>query len=372
MKKIIMIGSLPPPYHGTNIYFQNLLRSRITEEFDVYHLDTSDHRDLNNLSKLDLINVYLAIKNLFELFIVLFRFKPALVYLAPSPSILPYIRDGLFILITHFFSHAKIVIHMHAGMDFREKFFEKSNFLTRAFVRNTLKKVHTAIVLGDNLKRILIGLVDKVIVIPNGTDFNLRLQETIIKFNKVVTISFLGSLVKRKGVLDILEAAKYVLKKHRNVIFKLGGSWRLQEIETKKEAYRIIKRNDYAEHIDFIGMVFGDEKINFFLDTDIFVFPSHNDSFGIVNIEAMSAECAVISSRNVGAINEIVEDGVTGLLVERKNPKKLADAILNLLDNVDVRISMGKAGRKRYEKLFTMKRNTDKFIELFTNILQET
>ncbi len=77
--KVIIVGSLPPPYHGSNIYSQNLLNSKIKEEFEVFHLDTSDHRNLDNLSKLDFINVYLALKNIAELVWMLIKIKQDLV-----------------------------------------------------------------------------------------------------------------------------------------------------------------------------------------------------------------------------------------------------------------------------------------------------
>ena len=96
--KIIIIGSTPPPHHGSNIYSQNLLNSKIKEEFEVFHLDTSDHRNLDNLSKLDFINVYLAVKNIAELVWILIKIRPELVYIPPAASFLPYFRDGLFIL----------------------------------------------------------------------------------------------------------------------------------------------------------------------------------------------------------------------------------------------------------------------------------
>ena len=104
--KVLLIGSFPPPYHGSNICFYNLLSSKIKEEFEVYHLDTSDHRNLDNLNKLDFINVYIALKNIFELIWMLLKVKPSLVYIPPAANFLPYLRDGLFILCAAYFSKA--------------------------------------------------------------------------------------------------------------------------------------------------------------------------------------------------------------------------------------------------------------------------
>ncbi|MEZ4823125.1 MAG: hypothetical protein R2942_12185 [Ignavibacteria bacterium] len=80
-KKILLIGSLPPPVHGSNVYFNNLINSEIKNEFDIAHLDISDHRDLKNLSKLDFTNVTLALKSIIDLRKKLKDFRPDLVYI---------------------------------------------------------------------------------------------------------------------------------------------------------------------------------------------------------------------------------------------------------------------------------------------------
>ena len=69
MKKhsLIFIGALPPPYHGVTIFNEGLLNSKMADVYKVCHLDTSDKRNLDNLGKVDLQNVYLALKNLWNL-----------------------------------------------------------------------------------------------------------------------------------------------------------------------------------------------------------------------------------------------------------------------------------------------------------------
>ncbi len=171
-KKIILVGSIPPPYHGSGIYFQNLLNSKIKDEFDVIHLDISDHRNLDNLSRLDFTNAYLAVKNIFELIAKLRKHKPDLVYIPVASNFLPYLRDGKFILSASMFSKAKIVIHLHEGKYFREEFFNNSNLLVKYFIKKTLSKVDTAIVLGEKLKYVFEGFVADVKVCPNGIEVN--------------------------------------------------------------------------------------------------------------------------------------------------------------------------------------------------------
>ena len=71
--------------------------------------------------------------------------------------------------------------------------------------------------------------------------------------------------------------------------------------------------------------IHGKEKENLMVLSDIFVFPSYyeRETFGIVNIEAMSWGLPVITS-NEGAISEIVQDGITGFIVNPKSPEEIA------------------------------------------------
>lgn len=92
----------------------------------------------------------------------------------------------------------------------------------------------------------------------------------------------------------------------------------------------------------------------FWRNTDIFVFPTFysNETFGLVNLEAMEYSLPVIST-NEGGIPDVVINGETGYTVEKNNPEALAEAIELLFKNPKLRIQMGQAGRKRFEALFT-------------------
>jgi glycosyltransferase involved in cell wall biosynthesis len=86
----------------------------------------------------------------------------------------------------------------------------------------------------------------------------------------------------------------------------------------------------------------------------------------------MAAGCPVISTRDVGAIPDVVKDGITGMLVEKKNPDQIAAAICRLVESPDLRERMGKAGKERYEKYYTMERNINQMIAVFRSVLQSS
>jgi glycosyltransferase involved in cell wall biosynthesis len=111
-----------------------------------------------------------------------------------------------------------------------------------------------------------------------------------------------------------------------------------------------------ASKVCFTGSVPHSQLVNYYQKTDIFIFPSvWNEPFGIPIIEAMATGVPVVATRG-GAFPEIVAEGKTGLLVERGDASALAAAILHLLQNEDLRKSMGKAGRQRVLEAFSWER----------------
>ncbi|MEO8664149.1 MAG: glycosyltransferase family 4 protein [Ignavibacteria bacterium] len=369
-KKVLLIGSLPPPYHGSNIFFDNLLNSKLKNEFDLLHLDTSDHRNLDNLTKLDFTNVYLALKNIFQLARLLRKEKPDIVYITPAVSFLPYFRDGLFLLTSSYLSKAGIIIHLHGGKYFRDEFYNKSNIFAKSFIRSSLKKVDRAVVLSDSIRPVFDGLVNKISVIPNGTDFGMNFSETDLKKDTgIIKISYLGNLFEDKGVLDVMNSVKSIVEKNKNksinVEFGFAGDWSEKEKKTKSACIQIIKENNLDKYVKFYGVLLGKEKEKFLLETEIFVFPSRNEGSPLVILEAMSAACPVISTKGVGAIPDMVLDGVTGILIESKNVEQISGAILKLIEDRELRSKMGTAGRERFRNYFTLEKNISGLSDLF-------
>ncbi|MCB0727027.1 MAG: glycosyltransferase family 4 protein [Ignavibacteriae bacterium] len=374
-KKILLIGSLPPPVHGSNVYFNNLINSEIKNEFDIAHLDISDHRDLKNLSKLDLTNVTLALKSIIDLRKKLKDFRPDLVYIPVASNFLPYLRDGLFILVSDYFSDARIILHSHEGDNFRKGFYEGSPFFVKYFIEKSLGKADTIIVLGEKLRNVYSGLVKNIEVVPNGIQSEeINKDGKDIRKNRTsenVKIGFMGNLFESKGVLDVVNAAAIVLKKHPDVKFTIAGASPSDKDSAKEKADKIINENGLQESIKFPGVLTGKEKEDFFNKIDIFVFPSwyKYEGLPLVIPAAMSASLPVISVRETGVISEIVTENETGILINKKDPQKLAEAIDYLIENPEVRIEMGRKGREKFQKQFTLETNIDNIIRVFNKVL---
>lgn len=297
------------------------------------------------------------------------KVKPELVYIPVASNFLPYLRDGLFILTASYFSNAKIVIHLHEGDYFRKEFYANSNSSVKHFIKKSLSKVHTAIVLSERLKFVFEGLVNNVEVCPGGINKEL-IAKTNSSKDKTV-ISFLGNLLESKGVLDLLNAAELVLKKHNSAEFYFIGGWSKKEGNTKEKAEKIIKEKNLEGNVKFTGIVPEDIKEKILNHTDIFVFPTwyKHEGFPAVILEAMSASCPVISTKDTGAIPDLVKDNESGILIDKNNPQQIASAIIKLIENPVLAKEMGLKGRELYSRFFTMDISIDTIIGIFNKTL---
>lgn len=115
--------------------------------------------------------------------------------------------------------------------------------------------------------------------------------------------------------------------------------------------------------IAFLGLLPHEDLARHYQEADVFVFPSlAKETFGMPVAEAMASGLPVVASR-VGGVPELVEHDKTGLLVEPNNPTVLANAILHLLENRNLRLSMGQAARERALALFSCDRVVDALVQ---------
>jgi len=161
-------------------------------------------------------------------------------------------------------------------------------------------------------------------------------------------VGMVAKMIPEKGHRYFLEAIPSILKYSPQTKFLLVGGGPLER-ELRELAYKL---NIYKSVV-FAGYYKNMGKI--YTIIDILVLYSWKEAFGNVCIEAGAFGKPVVAS-NAGGIAEAVVDGKTGILVPPKNPRKLAEAIIYLLENPDIAKKMGEAGRKRVREYFTIER----------------
>lgn len=361
--KIIFLGKLPPPYIGPAMACQIIINSKIKDDFELIHLDLSDHRDINTLAKIDFMNNYLAIKQYVKLVWLILRHWPDLVYIPAGQTNVGYTRDAGYILIAKLFGR-KVVTHLRGGY-FLNWYNECGNTM-KSFIRFVHRKVNGQIVLGNNLRPLFNWLLpdEHVYVVPNGGNFPVNFEAR--NHNKI-RIFYLSTFIKTKGILEVLYSAPEICKKHPNVEYVFAGELFDPEIKVIFEDFK-------KEHPDLpvstIGTVSGKSKIKALNDADIFVFPTYyrNEGHPWVIVEAMAAGLPVISCDHA-AISESVLDGVNGYLIEKQNVKQVIEKIDILVGDKQLRDKMGAESRRLYLANFTEEKMIERLSGVFKKVI---
>lgn len=365
--KILFIGSVPPPYHGVTVQNQRLLNSTLNDEFYLIHLDTTDRRDLNNLGKFDFENIYLALKHLFKLIFLLVIRRPEIVYLTVAQNALAFFRDGLFIIISRLLIKAKVVVHFR-GANYL-KFYKASSLIFKKFIDLTYHYTNYGIVLGQSLKPMISKWFgdEQIFVVPNGTDFLPNLNKKKNGEFSELNLGYIGFLGTEKGTYELLNAFNIVQKKYKILKLYLAGEFAYDDGNFKNYFFHFIKENDLEDKVKLLGKVQNKEKEDFFLNTDIFIFPSWHEGHPNAILEAMASKCPVIAT-NVGAISESIIDGYNGYLIEKKSVDALVQRINQFVNNKEIISEMSKNSRHLFEKKFTSGININQMKSIFAKI----
>lgn len=139
--------------------------------------------------------------------------------------------------------------------------------------------------------------------------------------------------------------------------------------EEDKNLKKLAEELNIEKKVSFLGFISGAEKYAYYESADIYVHPSRYEPFGVVLLEAMACGKPIVASK-VGGIPFVVEDEETGLLFKSENVEELAEKVILLLRNKELRVKMGKAGRER-AKLFTWERSAEMTVEVYKEVIEK-
>ncbi len=161
-------------------------------------------------------------------------------------------------------------------------------------------------------------------------------------------ILYLGQLKYRKGFDLLARAMPAVVAKFPDVRFVFAGHSPIHESELLK----LVEQGGVKANLIAPGHLSDAEKAAYFLASDLYVLPTRYEGFGIPLIEAMSANCPVISSR-IPVIDEIIQDGENGLLAAPEDPADLARVIIRALEDIVLRARLIEGGQRSVTAYYT-------------------
>ena len=195
-----------------------------------------------------------------------------------------------------------------------------------------------------------------VVVVPNGVDTDFFTPDPSCRAG-CPTVVFVGRLVKEKDPLCLIEAfalLRNIVPETRMVM--VGQGYMQSSVQ------RQLVSTGLSEHVELVP---GANDVRPFLRKAwTLVLPSVSEGFPQVILEAMACGLPVVASAT-GGIPEIVEDGVTGLLVPPRSPKSLAQSLAKILSDDQARIAMAKRAREKVEQSYSLEhvvRMTEKYI----------
>ncbi|UCC80110.1 MAG: glycosyltransferase [Candidatus Zixiibacteriota bacterium] len=244
--------------------------------------------------------------------------------------------------------------------------FPYKNMVNRAMIGRALSRTHYITTTSGYLKQAVLKLSKdskNIRIIPFGVDTDLFRYSERKPSDKIV-IGMAKTLRPVYGI-DILIRAFCNLREKYDVTLKIAGRGDSESL------YKNLARELKVDNsVEFLGPVDHSELPALFFTFDIFAMPSIEESFGVAAIEASATGLPVVASR-IGGLPEVVEDGVTGFLVERRNVDELTGRLEKLITDPQLRFSMGKAGRKFVEEKYRWNDNLKAMKKLYEKILAE-
>jgi len=243
--------------------------------------------------------------------------------------------------------------------------------LSMQLTRKVILKADQLVSVSNALKIAANKLVKskkEIVHVYNGCDLNticysekyrraVRAERGIPKKDKVII--YVGRLLKTKGVYELVDAFLNLNVKYSNLRLILVGEG--PECAT-------INKITYSNNKIYLAGNVPHNEINQWLSaSDIFVLPSYNEGLPNVILEAMACALPVVASK-VGGIPEAVQDGRSGILVNKGDKNSLVKSIDYLLNNEEVAREMGRNGLRIIEQKFSWQRNAEEMIKIYKEV----
>jgi len=218
-------------------------------------------------------------------------------------------------------------------------------------------------------KRLKLAPQKKMYVIKNGIDLpqlreedvRMRMKELGLKLAQPV-LGTVARLHRQKGIIYLLQAAEEIHRSFPEVkIFIVGGGPLRLNLERKAQKLAVDKFVFFlGERTDAAAL------LSFF---DVFILPSLWEGLPYVMVEAALLGKPIVATE-VDGVREIIEDRETGVLVPPRNPEKLAEAVVGLLQNRDYAAKLGEKAKKTIPPNFTLPRMIEETERLYLSLIR--
>jgi len=247
--------------------------------------------------------------------------------------------------------------------------FPKRSKIHKKLFQYNLKKADVVLSTSKIMREELKKYTNKeVLVTPFGVDTTVFCKrDSQKKVKGVVDVGTIKAIEEKYGIIYIIEAAKILFEKRRDLVFKFHLIGSGKNLDTYRS---LIVSKGLSEIFELTGPVPHAEISNYHNLLDIFLNVSIDDSesFGVATVEAMACEKPVIVS-DVGGLMEVVNNGEFGIIVPRKNAAAIADAIEKIVENKELALSMGAKARQHVIKNYAWENNINVMLDVYNELV---
>jgi glycosyltransferase involved in cell wall biosynthesis len=305
----------------------------------------------------------LTLRRILSLFILFFSGFKYLGSLKPDVIHTHSADLGFFIAISAKLYHIPVVNTCH-GVSFPDKQYSFiKRFAERFFLKHAgFKRI---IVVEKNILNFFDDAgIKNGVYIPNGVAIGRFAKEKAeIKADMKVRFLFVGRLEEQKGCRYLLQATKILIEKAQNFVIIIVGDGSQRAILDK-----LTEENNLGSYVTFVGSVDDERLRELYCTSDVFILPSVWEGLPVTLLEAWSAKLPVIVT-NVGAIRDICVDEGNGLIVRPKDPVGIADAMLRLIGDAELRMRLAKNGAELVRREFSLERVVMSTLELYEEVI---
>lgn len=209
-------------------------------------------------------------------------------------------------------------------------------------------------------------------IIPNGIEvhpFSESSEESV----KEGSILYLGTLIRKKGVLEIPEIFNRVVAKYPKATLHLVGADASDIVTNSSSTWQLMQELFDAQakqQVTYHGKVLYSQVKQFLEQASLVIFPSYAEAFPLAWLEAMAMQKAIVAS-DIGWAKEVITDGKEGFLVHPKNHQEFAERILQLLQNKELASLFGAHAKEKVHTFFSSELVAQKSVDYYQKVLQK-